>query len=498
MKRALLTIIVALFTMTLNAQEFHAWEHTGTYHESQCYNILEMSDGNFAVKEGVFDEYNQDLGYILYKITPEGELVDSLFLEPNDIISSYPMLRDPYNDNSNIMISFCTDVVNGIEKKFYKATYFNDNLEITGTVVSEYPDKQGFPQRLIIDSNNDIIGRTELEDGRFCLFKMNLDGEISAVSEAMSSENAVCGRPIFQLSANPLSYGYVYDSGANRIKVMIFDSELNKIREKVFVINIGGWLARCAHYTNVCGTGDGHFVLSVELKKLSGTQLIHALGLVLFNGDLEREAEYTWGEYIQYSGIDPEANYFVNNNLVAAPEGIYVVWNPMKYVDGVRTNSIAVTYFDRHLNLGWERQTLTDEGYGMFVNFGITLTDGGGLALSGWNAPYKDYYLSKTIYAIMLDNIFWSANEVSADNTPFRCYPNPAGNVINLNFAEEVECQSVEIFTLDGRLVETFPETSLQTSSQPTIDISSLNAGVYILKVKTADGKEYSERIVKE
>lgn len=491
MKRVSLTIIVALFTMTLNAQEFHAWEHTGTYPESQCYNILEMSDGNFVIKEGVFDELNQDLGYILYKITPEGELVDSLFIEPNDIISSYPMLRDPYNDNSNIMISFGTDVVNGIENKFYKATYFNDNLEITGTVVAEYPDTLGFPQRLIIDSNNDIIGRAKHKD-KFCLLKMNLDGEISAVSEAMSSESDVCGRPIFQLSANPISYGYVRDNGSNRIKIMVFDSELNKIREKVFILAIGGWMARCAPYTNVCETGDGHFVLSAPLGKISGTQVIHALGVVLFNGNLEREAEYIWGDYMVSSGPDSEENYFVNHNLVAAPEGIYVVWNPTKIVNGLRPNSIAVTYLDRHLNLGWERQTLTDEGYGMFVNFGITLTDGGGLALSGWNAPYKDYYSSKTIYAIVFDNMYWSTDEVSADNTPFRCYPNPACSVLNISFAEELECQSVEIFTLDGRMMKS------QNNNFEAIDISNLNAGVYIIKVTMTDGKEYSERIVKK
>ena len=48
--------------------------------------------------------------------------------------------------------------------------------------------------------------------------------------------------------------------------------------------------------------------------------------------------------------------------------------------------------------------------------------------------------------------------------------------------------------SLDGRLIETFQETSLQT----TIDISGLNAGMYIMKIRMADGKEYTEHIVKE
>jgi len=35
-------------------------------------------------------------------------------------------------------------------------------------------------------------------------------------------------------------------------------------------------------------------------------------------------------------------------------------------------------------------------------------------------------------------------------------------------------------------------------SEETTIDISGLHAGMYIMKIKMADGKEYEEKIVKE
>ena len=76
-------------------------------------------------------------------------------------------------------------------------------------------------------------------------------------------------------------------------------------------------------------------------------------------------------------------------------------------------------------------------------------------------------------------------------------YPNPAGNTLNISFAQDAECQSVEIHSLDGRLIETFPETSLQTGNQTTLDISNLTAGVYIMKVKLVDGKEFTEKLIK-
>ena len=73
-------------------------------------------------------------------------------------------------------------------------------------------------------------------------------------------------------------------------------------------------------------------------------------------------------------------------------------------------------------------------------------------------------------------------------------YPNPVKDCIKIELSDNVTCQSIEIYSIDGRLVETFPETSSQT----TIDISCLNTGIYIMKVRLSDGREYSQRIVKE
>ena len=56
---------------------------------------------------------------------------------------------------------------------------------------------------------------------------------------------------------------------------------------------------------------------------------------------------------------------------------------------------------------------------------------------------------------------------------------------------ESVE-QSVEIYAIDGRLLKS------QISNLETVDVSKLNAGIYILKVNMADGREFTERIVKE
>ena len=73
-------------------------------------------------------------------------------------------------------------------------------------------------------------------------------------------------------------------------------------------------------------------------------------------------------------------------------------------------------------------------------------------------------------------------------------HPNPTNDHITIDLPNDEDCQSIEIFSIDGRLVETFPETSHPT----TINISALHTGMYIMKIRMADGREFSEKIVKE
>ena len=86
----------------------------------------------------------------------------------------------------------------------------------------------------------------------------------------------------------------------------------------------------------------------------------------------------------------------------------------------------------------------------------------------------------------------WSVEENTEVSTSI--HPNPATDFITIDLPNEEDWQSIEIFSIDGRLVETFPETSHQT----TIDISGLNAGMYIMKLRMADGRKFAEKIVKE
>jgi len=58
-------------------------------------------------------------------------------------------------------------------------------------------------------------------------------------------------------------------------------------------------------------------------------------------------------------------------------------------------------------------------------------------------------------------------------------YPNPTSDVLNINTTENIN--NVIVYNLSGQKV-------LQTNTQPTVNVSSLNAGVYLLEVQTEKG----------
>lgn len=486
MKKYILILALLVLAFATSAQNYNTWLHHGNYPESQCYDIIEMSDDNLVVREATFDENGGDIAYILYKITPQGELLDSLFIEDHNVYALNPFLRDPYNSNSNIMTSFYTlDDVN-----YYKATYFDDNLDITDEVVTEYYDNCDIPRKFFIDSNNDLICRSKLDDDNFCLVRMGLDGTLKTQSlpiPKQSGTNIVLEHPVFELSSEPLRYGYVLYRD-NDITIDIYDENFTKLDTKT-VNRFEDWQFYTSIYTNACGTGDGGFFITAEAGKIQGQSIVHTCLLLKFNADFEIESGYclegyTFGNYPQC--------YYENRNLCVTDNNIYLVWKQKKdRYDKLSRQLLYVTCLDRNLNLVWDRYSIEVLDYGMFANYGITALKNGGVAISGWLADEMSWSESKDIYAVIFDN-YLSTDEISASENPFVCYPNPAKDVVQIEFSESIDCQSVAIYSIDGRLLKS------QNNNFDKINIANLTPGLYLIKVRMNDGKEFTERIVKE
>ncbi|WP_177760990.1 T9SS type A sorting domain-containing protein [Flavobacterium sp. I3-2] len=90
-----------------------------------------------------------------------------------------------------------------------------------------------------------------------------------------------------------------------------------------------------------------------------------------------------------------------------------------------------------------------------------------------------------------LDNYLLSTNKVDA--IPMKVYPNPANNEIFISFSDEFSTNNIAIYDTLGRQV--FSTTNYQSDNP--IDISFLNSGMYILKMKSNQA-EQSHKIIKK
>ncbi|WP_410004346.1 T9SS type A sorting domain-containing protein [Aequorivita nionensis] len=74
-------------------------------------------------------------------------------------------------------------------------------------------------------------------------------------------------------------------------------------------------------------------------------------------------------------------------------------------------------------------------------------------------------------------------------NNEFVLYPNPSKNILNIQKKATTEITSVEIYNLLGQVVIAIP------SKTEMIDVSSLKAGTYFVKLNSNKGKSYSKFI---
>lgn len=76
----------------------------------------------------------------------------------------------------------------------------------------------------------------------------------------------------------------------------------------------------------------------------------------------------------------------------------------------------------------------------------------------------------------------------------FAVYPNPADNVLNISSKNNISLNQVQLTDLNGRIVKNVNTESISTAQ---INIGELNAGVYFLKVTSAQGSGTTKIIKK-
>ena len=107
------------------------------------------------------------------------------------------------------------------------------------------------------------------------------------------------------------------------------------------------------------------------------------------------------------------------------------------------------------------------------------------------NLEYDD--LSSEQYSLVIDSIktFPPTGIVESANSNVKIYPNPANG--RINFASSSLIKNIQVFDVIGNLVES--KNGVNTSNY-TLDISSLDKGIYKTKVTNNNNEVNYERIV--
>ncbi|GBL35476.1 hypothetical protein EMGBS15_10710 [Filimonas sp.] len=77
-------------------------------------------------------------------------------------------------------------------------------------------------------------------------------------------------------------------------------------------------------------------------------------------------------------------------------------------------------------------------------------------------------------------------------------YPNPAIDVLNLNFeTEDVQNILIKVLDLNGRAVKTIVSVSNTGTNTATIDIKDLASGQYFIQLYTNDALIFTDKVRK-
>jgi hypothetical protein len=160
--------------------------------------------------------------------------------------------------------------------------------------------------------------------------------------------------------------------------------------------------------------------------------------------------------------------------------------NPLKNVGGFATEAIIGTDLGIWYSNNFDTATPTwIQAYNGMSNVKVTDLD-----MRNDYTVYAATY-GRGVFSGLFTNTTLSATDFTLSNN-VKIYPNPATDLINVSVSNYVGDLKVELFDVNGRLVN---DKTVDFSGNYSMELNELTAGVYIVKL-TGTNLNYSEKIV--
>ena len=318
-----------------------------------------------------------------------------------------------------------------------------------------------------------ITGAGAPGQGGFSLFSVNFFGAAGTVTTTTSA--AVTNAQIIDsLSANALSLSVTGPNGNNG-GVFLYNSDLTTL-----------WPARTA--------GNDFIEIEVDVNTNAISTSRNVVGLYLYDAAGSKvlvgfniRAETKQLSFVAYStpaGTNPStgmpyapANY--NYSLAAAP-GVVLPANTVVRI-GVSYNKTTGAVLIKAPGVAPAGIALVSSAIGTdpaeidFIAFSGSTTAIPNTSSASMTFDNLTVKATATSTLLLKNDAFFQTN--------FSVYPNPATDLVNITKKNNVEVNSISITDINGRIVKEVVSNEINL-----ISIADLTAGIYLLKIVTAEG----------
>ena len=483
-----LTILLALMMATslAKAQEIVTDFHHENGNYFNIHNIVEACDNTLIVECPMFEPlpYVNDLGNMFYKVSLEGELLDSLFIESNNV--PLRTLFEPVPDGNGDYFYARFEQEESDSTTYLRLTFIDADLNITDnieTAIETPMSQQTFNNsETFIDTFGNLIVSYKCPQG-VRMLRIGLDGTVldnKLITEIPSNiQLQIHPTHTGIYGQSPLRYYFLArranDSGSWSNSAYILDSTFNlvdchkydKIASQTWFLPFESCIMPYDDTTYLYGSEcqgpiDGHMRPFLALAKFD---LNHDLiGTRFF---------FVEDKYASMKPIGIE---------VTSPDTIYYAY----MTDAGAPNQLVLACLDAELNVRWTRYFLEAD---YFHDATCMVYLGEGKVAVG---SYRYGQNPGSISVVVIEDKLWDVPENQDWVRPYAFYPNPAKDQLHLQFSPDVTPTQIDLYDLQGRLVRT------QRNGLETLEMSGLAAGTYTMRVTLEDGKVFSDKVVKE
>ncbi len=481
MKKTTLLFALLITATFGQAQEIvtEFWHENGLYFN--IHNIVEANDNTLLVECPMFEPlpYVNDLGDMFYKVSLEGELLDSLFIASDNV--PLRTLFEPVPNDEKKYIYGCFEQHESDSTTYLKLTTIDKDLNILSEL--EVPitdflyDYVITSSDLFIDFYGDIIASYWCQQ-KFYMLRIGIDGTIKhhrMVEEMASSGLMIQVRHTNVFCESPLTYYYLgwKNSKNEGLQAYFIDSLFQVTGEHQYyqMDDLGRFDGGMQEHIVPFETST--YLLSSRFEK-GYTQ--EGTALAMFDIQFNLLKMKWFEEKPPFNSIAPI------QTIVAAPDTIYY-----GFMTGSGSpNRLALACLDADLNVRWMRYFLEPDMFHWATC--MTVLHDGKVAIGSFKYGQNPGGIS----VVIISDQLWDVPENQDWVRPYTYYPNPAQDQLHLQYSPDVQPKQVELYDLQGRLVRSLSQ------GLENLDMQGFTSGQYLMKVTLEDGKSFTDKVVKE